>query len=100
MNNGFIFYPMVTFIPFLILFICSTIIRRFFHDKKYSSVSAGSIVMAIGIFYLAVLPKLPFVNPLIKNVLALELFIIWFYIAISYINCYFNNINFSAVIPH
>lgn len=94
MSNGFSFFP------FLILFIISTIIRRFFYDKKYSSVSAGSIVMAIGIFYLAVLPKLPFVNTFIKDVLALELFIIWFYIAISYINCYFNNINFTAVISH
>ena len=85
-------------IYFLILFFISEIIHRYScHKRKYSPVSAGSIVMAIGIFSLAALQKLSFENVFITKLIALELLIIWLYIAASYFICYLKGYFFILV---
>lgn len=83
-NNSF-YYVLL----FCLLCIFSEIVRSRFNKKKYSVTSAGSIVMAIGIFSLAALQKLPFYTQFIAKLITLELSIIWLYIIASYLISYF-----------
>jgi len=83
-NNSF-YYVLL----FCVLFIISEIIRHQFNKKEYSTTAAGSIVMAVGIFSLGALQKLPFYTPFIAKLITLELSIIWLYIIASYLICYF-----------
>lgn len=76
-------------LSFCLLFIVSEIVRHQFNKKNYSTTSAGSIVMAVGIFSLEALQKLPFYTPFIAKLITLELSIIWLYIIASYLICYF-----------
>jgi hypothetical protein len=97
MNNVLFNCPLLQFILLLIL---SEFIHRHFYDKQYSSASAGSIIMTIGIFYLSALQNLPFVNTLIIKLIAIELFIIWLYIVKSYVFCYIKCQSSIILIPH
>lgn len=83
-NNSF-YYVLL----FCLLFMFSEIIRRQFNQRTYSATAAASIVMAVGIFSLASLQKLPCYTPLIAKLITLELSIIWLYIIDSYLMCYF-----------
>lgn len=65
-------------------------VRRCFINRLPLSTSAGSIVMAIGIFSLFALHRLPFTTVFLERLLALELFIIWLYLALFYLK---NNLN-------
>jgi len=74
---------------FLLLFVISEIVRKHYFKKlNYPTVSAGSVVMAIGIFSLAAQQTLPIKNIFLSELIALGLLILWLYIAISYCICF------------
>jgi hypothetical protein len=73
---------------FLILLAISEIMRRLFIKKPQISSSAGSIIMAIGIFSLFALTRLPFSTVSMERFVALELLIIGMYLVGSGIKKY------------
>lgn len=78
----------VYFIDFILLFLVSYHIRQRYLRGCYSTTSAAVVVMAIGLFALSVLPFFPPEIAILRPYFTLELLIIWFFIAESYIQCY------------
>ncbi len=74
----------VDIVAFIVLLALSALVRSRFRHRGYSATAAGAIVMAIGIFADASLPQLPFYTPLIAQLVAIELLVIWIFLAGSY----------------
>lgn len=77
---------LMTSVYFFLLLIVSATIKYFFKKKERLSTLAGSIIMAIGIFALAAFPELPFYTKTIAKLITIELFIIWLFIAATFID--------------
>ena len=73
----------------LLLAVLSAAGRWFFLRRGESSTASGAIAMAIGIFVLGALQHLPLPVAEVTRLLALEGFIIWAFIAASYVASYF-----------
>ena len=73
---------------FVLLFLISGLIHRAYKKEPRTHTADGSIVMAIGIFSFDTLPRIPFIPALIKQFIILELLIICWYLAMSYIKQY------------
>ena len=84
MNSFFQSYP----IHFVLLFIASYLIRNQFIRSGYSPTASGSIVMAMSICVFGAFLHLPQSIAFIAPDIALELFIIAFFIGVSYVECY------------
>lgn len=63
----------------------SALVRGRFRHQGYSSTAAGGIVMATGIFAGYSLPRLPGASPWLARGVALEILVIWLFLAGSYI---------------
>lgn len=75
---------------FFILLFLSGIAHHFYKKSPPTTTADGSIIMAIGIFSLDALQKMPFVTPGLTQLIALELLIIWMYLIKSYTRQYLN----------
>lgn len=69
---------------FLILFLFSGFIHHFYKKIPQTMTSDGSIIMAIGIFTLDALQKMPSTTSSLVQLITLELLIIWLYLVNSY----------------
>ena len=76
----------------LLLAVLSAGGRRLFLRRGESSTASGAIAMAIGIFVLGALQHLPLPVAGVTRLLALEGFIIWAFIAASYVASYFRGV--------
>ncbi len=70
---------------FVGLFAVSALIRSRFRHHYYSATDAGAIVMATGIFTAFAFTQLPFYTPLLGRLETLEIFVIWLFLAWSYL---------------
>ncbi|MDN5869688.1 MAG: hypothetical protein L0H73_03035 [Nitrococcus sp.] len=68
----------------LILIVCAAIVRRTIMRKVPTPTAGGAIVMAIGIFGLAALQRIPWLASSLSEPLALVLSVIWLFTAASY----------------
>ncbi|HET8700166.1 MAG TPA: hypothetical protein VFL97_00660 [Nitrococcus sp.] len=64
---------------------CAAIVRFTIMRKKPTPTAGGAMVMAIGIFGLAALQRIPVLASLFSEALALLLFVIWLFTAASYL---------------
>lgn len=69
----------------LILIVCAAIVRLTIMRKRPTPTAGGAMVMAIGIFGLAALQRIPVLASLFSESLALLLFVIWLFTAASYL---------------
>jgi hypothetical protein len=73
---------------FLIILFLSGLIHHFYKKLPQTKISDGNIIMAIGIFSLYALQKMPFTTQVLTQLIALELLIIWLYLIGNYIKQY------------
>lgn len=74
---------------FVTLLIATELVRRFIGAKPYYPTASGSIIMAIGIFLISAFNQLPFSNASLNKLFTIELFIIWLYLAYSFLASYY-----------
>lgn len=73
----------------LILIVCAAVVRLTIVHNKPVPTAGGGIVMAIGIFGLAALQRIPVLASLFSEPLALLLSVIWLFTAVSYLVDFF-----------
>lgn len=79
--------PPVTYLLILIVF--AAVVRFTMMHNKPTPTAGGGIVMAIGIFGLAALQRIPGISSLLSEPLALLLSVIWLFTAVSYLIDFF-----------
>ncbi|MGH8127223.1 MAG: hypothetical protein ACRETC_02495, partial [Gammaproteobacteria bacterium] len=94
--NSVLVFDIAAFAALLTL---SALVRLRFKHHGYSATSAFGIVMAIGIFADFSLPQLPFYTPLLLRLITLEVLVIWFFLAGSYLASAINR-HFRMHIAH
>ncbi len=70
---------------FVVLFAISAWLRRCFKHHGYSATGAGGIVMSTGIFTAFAFTQLPFYSPFLGRLATIEIFIIWLFLARSFL---------------
>lgn len=75
---------------FVGLFLISALARSRFKHHGYSATAAGGIVMSTGVFVEFAFTQLPFYSPLLARLATLEIFVIWLFLAGSYLTAFFN----------
>ncbi|RDI42436.1 TDT family transporter [Aquicella lusitana] len=84
----------------LVLLLAFThLIYYHFFSHLIPPVSSGAIVMAIGIFALHCLPQFHF-PALVMRMVAFEVLIIWFYLAVGFLNAYLQGLFFLNRFDH
>lgn len=70
---------------FIVLFAISAWLRRCFKHHGYSATGAGGIVMSTSIFTAFAFTQLPFYSPFLGRLATIEIFIIWLFLARSFL---------------
>lgn len=75
---------------FVGLFLLSAFVRSRFRHHGYSATAAGGIVMSTGVFVAFAFTQLPFYTPLLARLATIEIFVIWLFLAWSYLTAFIN----------